>query len=807
MEIAPGSSLARLLGAKWQLCLLLAGLCCAPFVFAQAIELAEVQLRPPVDGDGASGDNFGISVAASGDTVVVGAYGDTVVSTEATFGIAEGTVTVFARSGDDWVETQKIMPEPIGEDGDNFGLAVAMVDDLLAVGSPRRSVNGFAESGAVFIYGRTANGFLLRQLLTPPVVLGNQRYGSAVAQWLDFLAVGVPQAGSGRVDVYRRDAEHQYQFERSLFPPGGNGKDRFGAALALADNELLIGAPAAAGGGAVYRSSLATDSWSDPVRLPLSAAAGAELGSALAIDGGLALAGAPGVGAGEVRLLSVVTGWGQIGRLIRDAAVVGDRFGSAVVLDAEHAAVSAGTALNGEGAVTVFARSSNSFQALSELDIADGGTSNRFGASLALSGDGLLVGADLDRVGPNRSQGAVHYYRIDGVTLTAAARLDNGDGAMFDRFGTSVAIDGDTAMVGAYVEDTDAGPDAGRVHWYQRVAGAWHYGGALDAPDAATEQRFGISVDIDGDYAVVGAYWDVVGGNVDQGSAYIYRKQGNQWVFDAKVSASDGRRRDLFGFAVALSGNRLLVGARGAYVPFVEQGRAYIYVRGPDGWTEEAQLDLPTPAGFAYFGASVALVGDLALIGAPGVTDVPGPLNAGAAYVFMRQGDQWTLRASLQSPDPRSNSAFGFSVSADAQSLLIGAFQDGTAGQGAAYLYRAVDQGFDTRLGAAQAQVGEGMGAAVAISGDIVVLGAPGFDLGSDTSVGTAHVFERRDQTWIETRQWFAVDAVAGDSFGRSVAIDRATALIGAPAKGIDNPLEGMVYVKQIESVFANGFE
>ena len=784
------------------------GLLLSAGVAAQPVHLLSSGLPTPVNGDGASGDNFGIAVASAGDVAVVGAYGDTQVAAGATFGVAQGAAYVFEKVDGNWLPLQKLVPQPIGASGDNYGVSVALVDDVIAIGAPRRDPDSRFEAGSVFIYGRSAEGYLLRQILTPAFPEAEQRFGAALALWQDYLAVGAPWADGGRVDLYRRDGGGNYALERSLFALPGDGNARFGAALAMANGDLLIGAPEAADGGAVYRSVHNGAGWSDAVRLSLAAVADEELGAALALDGDLALVGAPGSAAGTARILTLVQGqWSQTDVIDVAGGSPGDRFGSALVLDASRAAIAAVGALHSEGVVHVYDRAGAALVAASQLDIADGGLAKRFGVSLAFGSDGLLIGADLDRVGPNRGQGTARWFQRGANGYAQTAQLDSGDGAIYDRYGTAVAVDGDIALIGAYLEDTEDGADAGAAHWFERNAGEWQYGGQLRAPDAAIEDRFGIAVDVDSGRMAVGAFWDVIGNNVDQGSVYLYRREGSDWVFEQKLVASDGRQRDYFGFSLSLDGDRLLVGARGASVPALEQGVAYVFSRGAEGWQQQARLDLPFANGFAYFGASVALVGNLALIGAPGATVAAGPVNAGAAFVFVARDDSWSLLSTLQAPQPQANSAYGFAVAADPDHWLIGAFQEGFAGQGAAFVYRSSDAGLDGELRAAFAQPGEALGISVAVQGGTAVLGAPGYDLGQAFGVGSVRVFERGARSWAETEQWFAADGVGGDAFGRAVAFDGRHAVIGAPSRGVDNPLEGHAYVGTAGRLFADGFE
>lgn len=778
--------------------------CSAP---AQTVEWIDGRMAPPTTGDGASGDNFGIATVAAGEFAVVGAYGDTSAAPGFTFGISQGSVSVYQRSGNDWVAQQKILPLPDGEDGDNFGVSLAMAGDLLAVGAPRRSAPDAPEAGSVFLYQRVGGSYQQRQILLAEIPAPDERFGTAVAMWQDQLAVGIP--GADAVVIYRHVGSGVFQYQRSLVPLDGASGARFGAALAMADGELLIGAPQAGGAGAVYSSRFLGAAWSDAARIPLAAAPQSELGAALAIDNGLALAGAPGDGSGQTRILGLDAGaWSSLGSLPTTGMSPGDRFGNALALGPQRAAVAAVGANGAEGRVMVYARSGTQLVEIDRIEMLDGGNADRLGASVALTDDGLLVGADLDQVGPNRGQGAVHWMQLQGGDYVAVGRLDNGDGAMFDRFATSVAVDGDIAVAGAYVEDTLAGPDAGAAHWYRWVDGAWVHGGRLVAPDAEIEDRFGIAVDVSGDWMAIGAYWDVSNGNVDQGSVYLFRRDGSDWVYDSKLTDPSGNPGDYFGFALALDGDTLAIGARGDSDVTLEQGTVHVYVRQGGAWTLQTRIDPPQVNSLGYFGASVSIVGDRLLVGAPGMTIGAGPFAAGAAYVYQRSGIAWSLAGILQAPQPASNSGYGFAVASDTLRLLVGAFQDGAQARGAGFVYRADTLVLDGELRASLAQPGEVLGVSVALVGTRAWLGASGFDRAGLNGSGRVLAFERDTDGWHESAQWLAVDAADGDSFGRALAADQSgNVVIGAPAKGRDNPLEGLAYSRRSDLLLRDGFE
>lgn len=788
--------------------LLLGGFLLAAALQAQSVQLATQSIDPPREGDGATADNFGAAIATWEDTIAIGATGDVVVVPGIPLGVEQGSVYLFQRQGTSWELVRKLTAEPFGEDGDAYGRRLAMGAELLAVAAPNRRVGTQAAAGAVFVYqGQGAQTSLLQRLESPTAGF-EERFGSALALDGSTLAVGVP--GAARVEIYGRSGQGELMLQQVLRPPVSTPGGDFGRALALSGDALLIGAPAAPGGGLVFHARLGDSGWSDPVAVAVSPPGeGAELGASLAIHADLALVGLPGFGNGAVQMLARTgDGWQPFGAFTASEGQAGDRFGSALALDAERAVIAASAALNQEGAVYVFDRVDQQFIPTVRLDMVQEQTAARFGTAVASIAGGVLVGADREHVNSNLSQGAVRLYLAQASGYVLGQRLTSGDGAYFDRYGISVALATDLALVGAFLEDTAVGPDAGRVHWFRRVGADWEYAGAIEAPDGDIEDRFGIAVATDGERAIVGAYWDIIGDNVDQGSAYVYRREGDAWIFEAKLSAADGRPRDYFGFAVAIEGDLALIGARGASVPFLERGAAYVFERSSSGWAESARLLAPEIAARVYFGTSVAIDDRRLLIGAPGASGSGGEAGAGAAWSYHAVGGEWSLQHELRAPQPRANAAFGFSVAADRGRSLVGAFQDGLAAtaHGSAYVFDRDGQ-LEARLDAAEPQQGEGLGIAVALNGDVAVLGSSGFDLVGRPNSGALRIFERAQGAWLEKELVLAFDAEGGDQFGRSVAVIPGLIAAGAPSKSRDNPLEGAAYLYPGDRLLGDGFE
>ncbi len=324
----------------------------------------------------------------------------------------------------------------------------------------------------------------------------------------------------------------------------------------------------------------------------------------------------------------------------------------------------------------------------------------------------------------------------------------------------------------------------------------WEQVVKLTASDGAVEDRFGFSVSISGDTAVVGAYWDDDRFN-DSGSAYVFERDhegADSWGKVAKLYASDAAARDHFGVSVSISGDTLVVGA---YANDGRRGSAYIFERdqgGEGNWGEVKRLTASdTKPGDRRFGYSVSISGDMAVVGAYRDDDPVAGANSGSAYIFARdQGrpDNWGEVTKLMASDAAVDEYFGVSVSISGNTVVVGAFAYAKPGTkpGSAYIFERDRDGADAwgqvrKLAALPAAVGDLFGNSVSISGDTVVVGAPLADEWWDDTSGSVYVFERNRggaNEWGEVTRLVPSDTAAGDWFGSSVSVSGDTALVGA---------------------------
>jgi uncharacterized repeat protein (TIGR01451 family) len=370
-----------------------------------------------------------------------------------------------------------------------------------------------------------------------------------------------------------------------------------------------------------------------------------------------------------------------------------DFFGLSVAISGDTAIVGAHGdnvgANTDQGSAYVFVRNGNTWSQQAKLTASDGAANDNFGISVAISGDTALIGAHAD-VGANADQGSAYVFVRSGTIWTEQQKLTASDGAAVDQFGISVAISGDTALIGAYCDDVSVNADQGSAYVFTRSGTTWTQQTQLTASDGAATDWFGISVAISGDTALIGARWDDVGANAVQGSAYVFVRSGAIWTEQQKLTASDGATNDNFGGSVAISGDTALIGAFLDVVGAnVDQGSAYVFVRSGTTWTEQQKLTALDGAATDRFGYSVSISGDTAVIGAYW-DDVGANGNQGSAYVFTRNGTTWSQQTQLTASDGAAVDQFGFSaISGD--TILVGAYYDdvGANGdQGAAYFYQ-----------------------------------------------------------------------------------------------------------------------
>jgi hypothetical protein len=419
---------------------------------------------------------------------------------------------------------------------------------------------------------------------------------------------------------------------------------------------------------------------------------------------------------------------------------------------------------------------------------------------------------------------------IDPIAQQAYLKASNTD--ILDSFGWSVSISGDTVVVGAVREQSNAtgvnGNQSdnslsyvGAAYVFVRNGSTWSQQAYLKASNPDASDRFGEAVSISGDTIVVGATSEdssatgVNGQNnnntINSGAAYVFVRNGSTWSQQAYLKASNPDVSDVFGISVSVAGDTIVVGALYEHSnatgvngnqsdnSCTDCGAAYVFVRNGSIWSQQAYLKASNTDPIDYFGRSVSVAGDTIVVGAPNEDSSTKIINgnqsdnsapgAGAAYVFVRNGSTWSQQAYLKASNAQTADWFGFSVSISGDTIVVGAeFEDSSAtgvdgnqnnnsltDSGAAYVF--------VRSGTTWSQQaylkGSGLasninfGYSVSASGDTV---AVGYVLGNEVSV-----FARNGTSWCGQANLSGSNTEAGDKFGYSLAISGNTVIVGAP--------------------------
>jgi len=368
------------------------------------------------------------------------------------------------------------------------------------------------------------------------------------------------------------------------------------------------------------------------------------------------------------------------------------------------------------------------------------------------------------------------------------------DGAYGDNFGYSVSIDGEYAIVGAW-EDDDNGSGSGSAYIFKRDGTVWSEQAKLTASDGYSGDHFGVSVSIDGEYAIVGA----PGYRYQRGSAYIFKRDGEAWTQQAKLLASDGYSSDDFGFSVSIDGEYTIVGAYGDSDNGYQSGSAYIFKRNGEIWTQQAKLLASDGYDNDCFGVSVSIDGEYVIVGA--IYDDDNGSNSGSAYIFKRDGMAWIQQAKLLASDGYNSDFFGRSVSIDGDYAIIGAYQDYDNGSdsGSAYIFTrdVTDWIQQAKLLPSDGYGRDHFGYSVSINSECAIVGAFQDD-DNGLSSGSAYIFKRDGTVWSEQDKLLASDGYDVDNFGWSVSIDGDYAIVGARYDDDNGSNSGSAYIFEV---------
>ncbi|MDP6977151.1 MAG: hypothetical protein QF570_00940 [Myxococcota bacterium] len=385
----------------------------------------------------------------------------------------------------------------------------------------------------------------------------------------------------------------------------------------------------------------------------------------------------------------------------------------------------------------------------------DPNATDTFAFGVAIDGDKMVAGSIVDD--PSTDAGAAYVFAYEDGDWLVEQKIQHTTPVPVggDFFGNAVAMQGDRIAVGAQgVESTGAEARAGSVFIFEFDSGSWSQVQRIEAPDAALDDRFGVSVDLDGDWLVVGSYLDD-DNNSASGSVYVFEHDGLEYVFDEKLNMQNNSGNDRFGVSVAVDGDILVAGALNDNFFFTgnESGSAGVFRHDDTDWIHEGftandALVGDTFAPFDHFGTSVDIDDGVIVVGAPGVDG--DEEDEGIVWVYRFDGGKWSHYLddnieTIRPSDPSESKLFGNSVSIEGNRVIVGAKLDDEEGQraGATYVfeYEGGEWVEQHKLTAPDATTGDNFGVSAVVSGDTIIVGAPLAGPGNDAS-GAAYGFE-----------------------------------------------------------------
>lgn len=466
------------------------------------------------------------------------------------------------------------------------------------------------------------------------------------------------------------------------------------------------------------------------------------------------------------------------------------------------------------------------------LKASNTGAGDLFGYAVAIAGDTVVVGATIEDSTALNS-GAAFVFTRTGTTWTQQAVLKAGNAVANGQFGWSVAISGNTVVVGTPWEDTTAA-DSGAAYVFVRSGTVWNQQAMLKASNADPGDGFGAAVAISTDTVVVGAPQEASAGQNQSdnsagqaGAAYVFTRSGTAWSQQAYLKASNVERGDSFGWSVAVSGDSIAVGAPSEDSSAlgvnkdqlnnnaVDSGAVYILTRSGGAWSQQAYLKASNTGEDDRFGYAVAMSGNTIVTSARWEGSAfradqsdDSLRQAGAAYVFVRSAADWSQEAYLKAEQPDNDDQFGQSVAISGDVIAVGSRGEASGATGingnqadetapsagAVYVFERASGtwSLSAYLKASNTGAGDNFGWAVGVAGNTVISGAWLEDssatgvngLANDeaaTNAGAAYVFLRTGTTWAQQAFLKTSNSAAGDQFGYSVSLSGDIAVVGAP--------------------------
>ncbi len=687
------------------------------------------------------GDAFGGALALHGDRAVIGAYYSDSIASEA------GAVYVYERINGLWTQQQKLTADDAAA-GDGFGSSVAMSDDQILIGAWETDQGG-TDNGSVYVFEHNGTLWTQVQKFAPDDLKTYNKFGSSMSLFNDRLIVSAPVqevhevSEAGAVYLYQ-NSPSGWQLQEKWLSSESNANDRFGSVLLLTEDMAMVASVyrnfSTFDEGAVYVFEPGEHHWQQTAVLQASDAHPTNrFGRSMAMFEGDIVIGSTndlmGINTGAVYRFARIQGqWQEVQQIFTPNPQEHDQFSTAMHSTGEQLLISGMQSISGySGRVHVYQPGSSGLTETAEFIANEGANYGAFGSRMHARENRLIVGAPRDN-GLGVESGAAYIYEHNGATWSLQQKLHADNAEETHRFGSGIAINGDTAAVGA-PGDGSFGPYDGQVYVFNRTDNQWLQTDRLTP--TRDSQAFGIAIALDGDHMAIGANIDDwIGSNA--GAVFMAQRVDDSWVLTEELSYIGAGEGDHFGSVLEMNGPDLLAGSSNAihhyrwngsswafqqtitappvYINFgfgsvldlhgskfivgtpyhanqdgLAIGAAFIYHYTGTEWVYQAQLLAPDPTVSSQFGSSVLLSDDLVLIGAPRSYDIA--LYSGAVYAFKPSGDQWLPIKRFKQANPLYSDNFGSTLAMSQNFTLVGTPNDDDHGtnSGSVSVYKNID--------------------------------------------------------------------------------------------------------------------
>ncbi|MFP5273899.1 interleukin-like EMT inducer domain-containing protein [Coleofasciculus sp.] len=360
-------------------------------------------------------------------------------------------------------------------------------------------------------------------------------------------------------------------------------------------------------------------------------------------------------------------------------------------------------------------------------------------------------------------------------------------------FGSAIAMSGDTAIIGARLAQVDGCPAVGSAYIFQHTNGVWIQKQKLQPPGFGRQDVFGNAVAIHGNFAIVGAYFADAPDRPNAGCAYIFQQENGVWRETQKLQPADLQGNDCFGSAVAISDNMAIIGA---YTVDAESrpdaGSTYIFQLENGVWQQQQKLQPDELKRGDGFGGAVAISGETAIIGAR-LAQADSHQYAGSAYIFQLENGVWQQKQKLQPTDLQYGDNFGNAIAISGEVAIVGAYgvdAQSCPDTGAAYIFQRENGVWQQKqkLQPADLQRRDGFGCSVAIQGQVAVVGT--------SDAGSVYIFQLENGVWQQKQKLYSPEAQPKDCFGYAVALSEGVVITGAHnADAQGRPYAGSAYI------------